>query len=420
MKALLASFSPAARRFLVGAVLLELSHAFLWALENLYVRSVGFGEADVGLVLSTGAVGVVLATLPSATLYERLGPRRSLTLAAIGAALSLVGLSLSTSLPTLCFWSAMQGAAFTLHRVVSAPFLVSVSSPGTRTRLFGTEMAAHTLASTVGLVIAGVFAGSLEGGIFSETSALRTALALGGTLSLTSVLAYRRLPDATGIEDTSGEKRGVFSVLAPRRWTLWWRLALPHLCIGTGAGLIIPFINLYFTDRFGVSKTSLGLIMASSQITMTVCLLAQPRLVDKVGLLKATLITELASLPFFLMLAFSTNFSLALVAFVLRAALMNLSHPVWRQLIMELTPGQWRAAVNGVSMLAWNLGWAVSNHVGGTLIETSSGWLGEGVDGYALPMLLTIGLYLLAIVLEARFFWPHRELGRRVPETLTT
>ena len=53
-------------------------------------------------------------------------------------------------------------------------------------------------------------------------------------------------------------------------------------------------------------------------------------------------------------------------------------------------------------MLCWNLGWAISNHWGGWLIDSSAGWVTAGLDGYALPMLLTIGTYLLAIGLEAR------------------
>jgi len=91
---------------------------------------------------------------------------------------------------------------------------------------------------------------------------------------------------------------------------------------------------------------------------------------------------------------------------------MNLSQPLWRNLMMEITPLEWRAAVNGASMLCWNLGWALSNLFGGGLIDKSAGWLGAGFDGYALPMLLTIATYLLAIALEARFFWHYRHVGR--------
>ena len=61
------AFSPDARRFLLGAILLELGHAFLWVLQNLYVRSVGFGDAAAGQVLASAGLGVVLSTIPAAT-----------------------------------------------------------------------------------------------------------------------------------------------------------------------------------------------------------------------------------------------------------------------------------------------------------------------------------------------------------------
>ena len=409
------AFSPNARRFLLGAVLLELGHAFLWVLQNLYVRSVGFGDAEAGQVLAAAGLGVVLSTLPAATLYERLGARRTLVLSSVAAALSLVGLACSTSLPWLMLFGAAQGASFTLHRVVAAPFLVAASKPSERTGLFGAEMATHSIASMVGLAVAGIIAGQLEsGGLFEETAALRATLLLGALLTLGAVVFYRRieLDDGSQSDRSATDRRRMFAVFAPANWHLWWRLALPHALVGLGAGLTIPFINLYFTDRFDVAKGDLGLVMAASQITMTVGLIAMPWTVRKLGLLKATIVTEALSLPFFLTLAFTTDFSVALVAFVFRAALMNLSHPMWRNLMMEITPDEWRAAVNGVSMLAWHLGWALSNQLGGELIERLPGWVGEGTDGYVMPMLITTLMYLSAIVLEAVFFWHVRHLGK--------
>ena len=61
-------FPAAARRFLWGGLFLELGHAFLWALQNLYVRSLGFGEEEVGRVLMAAGVGVAIATVLAAGL----------------------------------------------------------------------------------------------------------------------------------------------------------------------------------------------------------------------------------------------------------------------------------------------------------------------------------------------------------------
>lgn len=413
MRLSLREFSPAARAFLGGAALLEIGHAFQWALQNLYVVAVGFSVADAGLVNAASAVAVVLATFPSAWLYERLGPRRALGLAAAANVAGLAGLALSTSLPALMACAALTGAAYTLHRVVSAPFLVTASEPAHRTRLFQGEFAVHTFMQTVGLLLSLLVAGSLEHGVSGEIVALRSALLGGAALSLLALLPYRGLPGAAP-SDPAAARRSPFAILGilkRSRWHLWLRVSIPHFLVGTGAGLSIPFVNLYFTQRFELPKMSLGLVMAAASATMTFGALAAPRVVRRIGLLRATIATEALSIPFFLALALTSSLPVAIAAYVLRGALMNLSQPLWRNLMMEITPAEWRPAVNGVSMLCWNLGWALSNHWGGELIDRSAGWLGAGLDGYALPMLLTIATYVAAIVVEARFFWRDREIG---------
>ena len=407
-------FPAPARAFLSGAALLEIGHAFQWALQNLYVLSLGgFSVADAGTVNAASAVAVVLSTIPSAWAYERLGPRASLALAGTLNALAIAGMALSTSLPALLAFSALSGAAYTLHKVVAAPFLVGVSPPTQRTRLFHADFAVHTVTQTVGLLVSGVLAHALELGD-GETPALRIVLVAGGAVSLLALLPYRRLP-ATAPDRGSAALRSplaTLAILAPRHSHLWLRVSAPHFLVGVGAGLSIPFINLYFTQRFGLDKAALGLVMAAGTATMTVGALFAPRIVARRGLVRSTILTEALSIPFFLALALTTSFPLAVVAYVMRSALMNLSQPLWRNLMMEITPVEWRAAVNGVSMLCWNLGWALSNHWGGVLIDSSAGWLGTGQDGYALPMLLTIATYVAAIALEARFFWHVRHVGQ--------
>ncbi len=409
--ALYREFSRPARSFLVGSFLLELAFGFLWTLQNLYVRSVGFGEFEAGVLLASSAVGVLTATFPSASLYERLGPRRSLSISCFALAVAISGLALSTTLPMLVVFAFASGAAVTLHRVVSAPFVVSESTPAVRTHLFQAEFATHAAAMAVGPLLAGFIAARLEGSALLEPEALRWALIAGASTALIALLPFRALGDR--IPDLKGRTGSVLEVLRRPNRHLWTRLTAPHLFMGLGAGITIPFINLFFTDRFDIGKDSLGLVMSTSSAAMVVGTLLTPLVVARLGLVKATILTEALSLPFFLILAFTGNYALAIGAFILRSALMNLAHPIWRNLIMEITPAEWRAPVNSMSMLGWNLGWGLSNIAGGRIIEVTGGLLGEGTDGYAVPMLLTIGLYSIAILLEATLFWRFRELGRR-------
>lgn len=407
------SFPAPARAFLAGAALLEIGHAFLWALQNLYVLSLGgFSVADAGYVNAAAALGVVGATIPAAWAYERLGPRRSLSLACVLNVLGIAGLALSTGLPALLAWSAVSGAAYTLHTVVAAPFLVSVAGARDRTALFQADFAIHTLMQTGGLLVSCSLAGALEAGDTPPTQALRLALLAGAAASLGALACYRRLPARLEGDGAARSPGQLLAILRRDHWHLWLPLALPYLLIGVGAGLSIPFINLYFTERFDLSKPALGVVMAAACATMTLGALGTTRFVPRLGLVRATIATQALSIPFFIVLALATSLPLAIAAYVLRSALMNLATPLWRNLVMEITPVTWRAAVNAAAMLAWNAGWAASNHWGGELVDASAGWLGQGHDGYTLPMLLTIAIYLAAIAVEAGVFWKHRHVGR--------
>lgn len=409
------SFPEAARAFLAGAALLEIGHAFQFALQNLYVVALGHGVAMAGWLNTASAVATILTTLPSAWLYERLGPRRSLALACLLNGLAIIGLACSRNIAPLLVWSALAGGAYTLHRVVAAPLLVSVSKTGERTHLFQAEFAVHTFVQTFGFLGAGVLASVLARGLAGEmlldTTALRATMIAGAVLSVAGMLPYRRLPARAPSDGAERSAWQILQVLHPSRGYLWRRIAVTNALIGLGAGLSIPFINLYFTQRFQLGYAGVGLVMAGASATMTIGALITPRIVSRVGLVKATILTEALSLPFFLSLALTVSFPVAVAAYVLRSALMNLSQPLWRNLMMEITPIEWRPAVNGVTMLCWNLGWAASTLGAGQLIDASAGWLGASFDGYALPMLLTIATYLLAITLEARFFWHVRHVG---------
>jgi MFS family permease len=408
------SFPAPARAFLAGAALLEVAHAFQMALQNLYVTALaGHSVTDAGRVNTAWGLGVVAATIPAAWAYDRLGPRRSLSAACVLNVTAAAGLAVSSTLLPLMLWSALSGAAYTLHVVVAAPFLVSVAAPSQRTALLHTDFAVTTIMATGGQLLSLVLAGVLETGT-SQVTALRVALLAGAGISLFSLFAYRRVPHRvdSGEAVAASGRKALLGIFHRGRIGLWLPVSIPHFLIGVGAGFSIPFINLYFTSRFGLGKPALGLVMAAASATMALGALVTTRAVPRVGLVRATILTQALSLPFFLALALAGSLPLAIAAFVMRSALMNLGTPLWRTLVMEITPVDWRASVNAAAMLAWNVGWAASTYFAGVLIDHSGGWLGSGQDGYTLPMLMTIGTYVVAIAVEGRVFWRHRALGR--------
>ena len=55
-----------------------------------------------------------------------------------------------------------------------------------------------------------------------------------------------------------------------------------QLLIGLGSGLVVPYLNLYFTNRFSVSLSGMSLLIALGQIMTIVSMLIGPTLAAKV------------------------------------------------------------------------------------------------------------------------------------------
>jgi predicted MFS family arabinose efflux permease len=176
--------------------------------------------------------------------------------------------------------------------------------------------------------------------------------------------------------------------------------------IGLGAGLIIPFLNLYFRDRFGLDEAAIGLLFAAMQGFMVISNVFGPTISRRLGLVRGVVLTQLSSVPFMVVLAMSHWYPAVVGAFFLRSALMNMNQPLASHFAMEVVPERDHAITNSLLSLSWFLAWSVSADIGGAMIERV---------GYAQPLFLAAALYVGASVLYWLFFRTVEE--GRVPRS---
>ena len=384
-------FSRNARLYLLGSLLMGLGHGAVWVHMNLYYRSLGLGEAEIGRILSAGSLGTVLVALPAAVWVDRFPAQRVFVVSAIGFALAL-GAQLLTSSPVLIAIAAMvTRALFTVHWVAAAPFFMRNATERERLDLFSFAHAMETLATVVSAALVGVLIDLVTRTAGSELLGIRFALFVPAAATLAAAWPFARIQSPAA----GGPARRMADYLTARNWALIGRLTLPAFLVGLGAGLTIPFLNLYFRDRFAQTPRAIGTYFAIAQLVTMLGFLAGPLLARRIGLVRTVVLTELGSIPFFFLLAVSRDLTWALFAFWMRAALMNMNHPVSTAFSISMVRPEEQATTNSVRELCWNVAWMMSTQAGGLLIEER---------GYALPMFITMGLYLVAAVLFFRFF----------------
>src|SRR5690606_1520339 len=104
--------------------------------------------------------------------------------------------------------------------------------------------------------------------------------------------------------------------------------SLANLIVGIGSGLVIPYLNLYFSNRFEASNSYIGLILSLGSGMTAVAMLMGPALVKKVGKVRALVIFQLLSTPFLFITGYTTSLFIASMGFLLRQALMNAGNPI--------------------------------------------------------------------------------------------
>ena len=382
------AFSRPARRYLTAELLAWTGNGVFQVLFNLYLVRGGFKESFVGRAVSLQALGLALAALPAGVLADRWGRRRCLL---AGAALEGTGMlvrSIALSPGMICGASFLAGVGQSLLTIAAAPFLTEHSTPKERTHLFSTFFATALTAGVVGSVIGGLTPSLLErlpGALRPDLlHAYRATLVLGAVLALSAVLpllSLRGLIEPPIDKASAPATPQAIRVLAP--------IATNAFLIGAGAGLVIPFMNLYFHTRFGCSSGQIGLFFSLAQVMTAAAALLGPALARRFGKLRTAVSSQLLSLPFLVTLGAESHLPVAVGAFWIRATLMQASTPLLQAFVMEALNPALRARSSSLNNMVWNTGWAVSATLAGSIIQHF---------GYATPFYITAVLYATASV----------------------
>ena len=385
-------FPPNARAFLLGSLLLWIGSSMFMLLLNLYFKELGFSEAYIGKVLSIGALASVILAVPMGLILGRFTFKSVLTFSAGVIAVGYAVQVITGNRETILIAAFVGGLGATVFRVASAPFFMRHSTEKERMYLFSMNFAVSTAGALIGSLIGGFLPRLFAYITTTDCEQYRFSL-----LAAALFIAFSSLPFFSIVEEKPDLKSHSKFVanLKHTDWALIGKLCLPAFIVGVGAGLIIPFLNLYFKELFGASTETIGVLFAVLQCFMTAGTLMGPLLVHRMGMVKSLVLTQMASIPFMVLLCVSRYFPVVVVSFLLRGALMNMNQPLSTNFAMESVRKEEHAVTNSFLLLAWTGSWAVSVRIGGILIERYS---------YTPSFVAAIVLYVLSSILYYHFF----------------
>jgi MFS family permease len=403
----LAAFQPNARLYLMNAVVLGVASGIFRLLFNFYVLSLGYNEALLGNLVTASAMTALVAALPMGYLADIIGRKTALILGGVGSVAAVGLMVLAPSVPMFIAMNMVMGLGQSLAGVTMGPFLMENSSEKERTYLF-------SFAS--GLTMGSGFMGNWLGGLLPtwlsgwlQVSATATP-AYAGSLVVNVLLGTLGILPLLWIHQPrlSKENRAVFAPLTFARENPGsiGKLILPMLITSIGAGLIMPFMNVFFRQVHHQPDPAIGAMFAWSSLAMGIGLLLAPPLADRMGKIQLVVVTQALSIPFLVGLGFSPWFALSALSYYVRSALMNMSGPVYQTFVMEHVEPKSRATIASLVSMANNFGWALS--------PTISGWI-QVRYGFGPAFFGTLILYVLSISLYWKFFWPRGDRQNLLP-----
>ena len=435
------AFSRNARLYLFGSFLLGIGANQISLLWNLYLKSIGYSPTAIGQTLSLKALGSAVLALPAAFFVARIDSRRLLPSAAFLVAAAYVAQSLALSVSVVSAAVFMAGAFSTVFQVSTGPFFMRNSGPRERIHLFSLNSALSMGTGLIGSLAGGFLKDGLVAAGVPETWSYRIGLLAGAAFVLAAFVPFARIDERNAMGDTAGpgapadgDCGATGAGGAPRRAgagaaadpaaraegtaaaaagaaapagaangtkadrigpALWVKLVLPGFLIGIGAGLTVPYLNLYFKLVFGLGDGAIGAAVAAGQVATFLGMAASPLLARKIGKARSVFVTQGVSIPLILVLAFVGSLPLALAAYLARQVFMNMSTPISDNFALELVPQSRQGLVNAVKMLAWTGSWAISARISGGLIDSR---------GFAPSFVLTASCYALSTLLFWLFF----------------
>ena len=391
-------FHRDARLFLVTSLVAGAALSLYWIDFNLYLASLGYSTATIGLVSTIASIAGVVVAFPVSAASDRFG-RRLVIGGGIGVSIiALVGLLLTDALPAIVAFAALWAAGQQTLGVVTAPYLTEHSDAEHRNELFAFQFAILSATNVVAAVVGGVVAvgvASLIGldpsgpGTYRLILLFMTGLLVAGLATVWFLTDDR--PRIGAIRPAGADPAGSRFGLVVHDRRRFARLLLPGFLISIGAGQVIPFLNLFIQRKFGLDLTSLNAVFALTSLGTLAAILAQPRLAKRYGQVASVVIVQAASIPFLLVLGFSPILWTVIAAITVRNALMNAGNPIFTAFAMEQVTSAERATLSAAMSVVWQTGWVI----GGAWYAVLQATLGfEG--GYSVNFVTIITLYSVA------------------------
>lgn len=379
---------------------IQLVGASFFLILNIYLAKRGYTDYQIAHFISYRFLAVMLLAFPLGIYIKGKKLKSFFLVGSIGVPavaiviISAVKFKLDYYLPLLFI---LWGVFFTLFQVSSLPYIMRNTNEKKQSHAIALNYATNSF----GMILSG-FIIYISGKLMNEIDEgyILFWIAL---FSFIGVYFLLKMKVDIVADDNVRTRWNSYD------WDLLIKAIIPTLIIAIGAGLTIPFINLFFFHNFKIDSTGFAVIGGVASIFVAILALSVPSVKQKLGFKKGITYTQMLAVIALIALAttefYNTYFwalPLAIACYWIRTPLMNMAAPMTSELTMKYVGEKNQEMLSAVMAAIWSGSWFFSSQIFGYLKSIG---LKYAYIFYITAILYSVGIfmyYLLIIDYERR------------------
>ena len=380
---------------------LSMIHVAFILILNIYLRKQAFSDPEIASFNSLRFVGALAFALPLGIYIRgrRLKPFFKIASLMVPLTSIMIIEAIHYSITPLIQLSFMLwGIGMMLMRVCSLPFIIRHTTNENSSEALSLSASTWSLSTMVSGLIISVLGWISkiklipELIIFDEYAILWTITLIG---SLSFIFPQKMNEDS----NINKENRpGIFSLHKTYDWSKIFKAISPLILISIGAGLTIPFVNLFFNSIFDFNSSDFSLLSSITAMLVFTFSLLVPTLRKKYGYWMTIVFVQTFAILCLVIMSLTEIYAsypcavtIAVTAYIFRQPLMHMAHPASNELMMNYVGKNNQELISALSSSLWSASWFIS----AKLFE----WLRLLDFRYYEIFLITALLYVIGVIL---------------------
>ncbi|WP_291998688.1 MFS transporter [Caldivirga sp.] len=356
------------KALVASRIIRSFSFGYLSFTIPLYLKSIGFNPALIGLYFMINSISSSLLVLAAGFLGDLYGRRDTLIAMSSLFTASMLIYSITTNKLAIFITSILGttggggpggGAGGGPVTPLQTSLLADNTSPVERTKVYSITTASSTASSLTGAATSYLLISMGLGDLFLFK--LSTVLSL---VSLLVLLMVRRDRGRVNVNSIS-------QILPRRSSSSVTRIAIAGSFGSLGLGMVTPLLPLWFKLYLHATELDINMIYLASYLASMVSTLLADRVERIMGRVKAISMLRSISVGLFIVMAIIPSLIVDSVLYVVRVALYMVTIPMRQSLSMEVIASEERARGLSITGLARRLPYSIGSFTAGVMMNAS-------------------------------------------------